>query len=154
MLLLGLSAGFGLSVLGVLLLDRLAPQVRYPEQVTQQLGFARRSPAGQGTKGGPHGAEAIPVIEALRGIGLNLLDLHGTADPLLLTVTSPGPGEGKSFIAANLPLAFAEAGHKTLLVDGGNRRGGLHHVMARAAEAGIDGSSHRQSLVGRDRSGH
>lgn len=153
MLLMGLSAGFGLSVLGVLLVDRLDPRVRYPEQVTQQLGLRLLGvvPHAKGANGTPQGIEAIPVIEAMRGIRLNLVHLHGTADPLLLTVTSPGPGEGKSFVTANLALAFAEAGHKTLLVDGDNRRGGLHHVMARARKPGLmdllTGKASRDEIV-------
>src|SRR2546425_12679282 len=46
--------------------------------------------------------------------------------PLVCTVTSPGAGDGKSFLAANLALTFAEGGHRTLLVDGDIRRGVLH----------------------------
>src|SRR2546422_4895815 len=46
--------------------------------------------------------ERAEVIEALRGVRLNLLHEYGPAAPLLVTVTSPGAGDGKSFLAANL----------------------------------------------------
>ena len=34
-----------------------------------------------------------------------------------LVVASPGPGEGRSYVAANLAVAFAQLGERTLLVD-------------------------------------
>src|SRR2546422_6552795 len=56
------------------------------------------------------------LVEALRGTCLNLVYAYGAAGPMLVTITSPGPGDGKSFLAANLALTFAEGGHRTLLV--------------------------------------
>jgi capsular exopolysaccharide synthesis family protein len=47
----------------------------------------------------------------------------------MLTITSPGIGEGKSFVSANLALAFADAGYRTLLIDGDTRRGGQHNLF-------------------------
>lgn len=35
----------------------------------------------------------------------------------IITVTSPGPGEGKSFVSANLAISFAQLGKKTVIVD-------------------------------------
>src|SRR2546425_9347863 len=54
--------------------------------------------------------------------------------PLVCTVTSPGSGDGKSFLSANLALTFAEGGHNTLLVDGDIRRGVLHRRFKRSEE--------------------
>src|SRR2546422_8071751 len=65
------------------------------------------------------------LVEALRGTCLNLVYAYGAAGPMLVTITSPGPGDGKSFLAANLALTFAEGGHRTLLVDADIRRGVL-----------------------------
>ena len=48
---------------------------------------------------------------------------------MTVTVTSPGPGDGKSFVSANLARAFADIGKKTLLIDGDTRRGQLHGIM-------------------------
>jgi capsular exopolysaccharide synthesis family protein len=78
-----------------------------------------------------------PVIEALRGVRLNLIYAHGTAGSLVATVSSPGNGDGKSFVAANLALAFAYAGHQTLLVDGDVRRGVLHRLMGAQRKPGL-----------------
>src|SRR5207247_2388349 len=63
------------------------------------------------------------VIEALRGVRLSVAHRHGGAGPVIVTVTSPGRSDGKSFVASNLALAFADAGSRTLLIDGDVRRG-------------------------------
>ena len=68
---------------------------------------------------------------------MNLLHSHGTAGPLIVTVTSAGPGDGKSFVAANLAVSFAEAGFRTLLVDADTRRGTLHRVLNLERKPGL-----------------
>jgi len=83
-------------------------------------------------------AEAVnQAVEALRGIRLNLVHAYGTAGPLVVTVTSPGRGDGKSFVSSNLALAFADAGHRTLLIDGDTRRGALHRVLEARRTPGL-----------------
>jgi capsular exopolysaccharide synthesis family protein len=52
-------------------------------------------------------------------------------------VTSPGASEGKSLLAANVALSFAEAGYRTLLIDGDVRRGRQHETFAATAEPGL-----------------
>jgi len=118
---MGLVAGLGLGVLGAIVLDRADPKVRYPEQVSRDLGVPILGAV-------PHlrAKEPVEVIEALRGLRLNVLHEYGAETPVLVTVTSPGPGDGKSFLSANLALTFADGGHRTLLVDGDIRRGTLH----------------------------
>ncbi len=55
----------------------------------------------------------------------------------MLTITSPGRSDGKSFVACNLALSFAVMGSKTLLVDGDVRRGGLHRLLSAARKPGL-----------------
>jgi capsular exopolysaccharide synthesis family protein len=121
LLLMGLLAGLALGIVGAVVLDRVDPKVRYPEQVSRDLGLPIIGVV-------PHlrTKEPAELVEALRGVRLNLIHEHGPAQPLLVTISSPGPGDGKSFLSANLALAFAEGGHRTLLVDGDARRGQLH----------------------------
>jgi capsular exopolysaccharide synthesis family protein len=133
LLLMGLLAGLGLGVVGAVVLDRVDPRVRYPEQVSRDLGLAILGAV-------PHVRakdEPAEVIEALRGVCLNLVHAYGAAGPLLVTVTSPGPGDGKSFLAANLALTFADGGHRTLLIDGDIRRGVLHRRFKGARQPGL-----------------
>jgi capsular exopolysaccharide synthesis family protein len=55
----------------------------------------------------------------------------------LLALTSPGPGEGKSTTAANLAVALALGGHKTLLIDADLRRPLLHRAFGLVHEPGL-----------------
>jgi tyrosine-protein kinase Etk/Wzc len=66
----------------------------------------------------------------------------------MATVTSPGPAEGKSFVSSNLALAFAEAGHRTLLIDGDLRRGELHRVLDAQRKPGL--TDYLQGTIPRD----
>lgn len=55
----------------------------------------------------------------------------------MVTVTSPGSGDGKSFVSSNLALAFAYANHRTLLVDADLRRGALHRTLGLLRRPGL-----------------
>jgi len=131
LLLMGLLAGLGLGVLGAIVLDRVDPKVRYPEQISRDLGLPIIGAV-------PHlrAKEPAEVVEALRGVRLNVIHEHGPG-PLLVTITSPGPGDGKSFLSANLALAFADGGHRTLLIDGDVRRGVLHRRFNANRQPGV-----------------
>src|SRR5205807_3662776 len=105
------------------LIDRVDPRVRYPDQVSREMGLtilgavphirAGARPERSGRRVRPPEDVAV-VVEALRGVCLNLVYTHGAVAPLVVTITSPGAGDGKSFLAANLGHTFAEAGHRTL----------------------------------------
>jgi len=99
-IMLGFVASLGLGLFGAVLLDRIDPRVRYPDQVSREMGLAilgavphlRTLP-----HAGRHGRGRVPedvnqVVEALRGVCLNLVYAHGGRAPLLVTVTSPGAG--------------------------------------------------------------
>jgi len=143
MILVAFFASVGLAVVGAVLLDRVDPRVRYPEQVSREMGLAILG-AVPHLRGGARGSgrgrtaeDTARVIESLRGVCLNVIQAHGTAEPLAVTVTSPGAGDGKSFIAANLAHTFAEGGHRVLLVDGDIRRGVLHRRLNARRQPGL-----------------
>ncbi len=147
---------FGGVVVGIalaLLLDKLDRRLRYPEQVTQGLGLniLGALPRVKSHSAGMRGDEAQQVLEALRSIRLNLVNAFGSAGPLITTITSPGSGDGKSFLASNLALAFADAGHRTLLIDGDIRRGTLHRVLNVNRKPGLldylSGQATREQVV-------
>jgi capsular exopolysaccharide synthesis family protein len=138
--LLGFMGSLGAGVLLALLLDRIDRRVRYPDQVTRDLGLTILGaiPAIRKVKAGKRDTEeASQVVEAFRTIRLNLAHSYGAAGPVLLTVSSPGPGDGKSLVSANLALSFAEAGYKTLLLDGDIRRGELHRMFGLNRQPGL-----------------
>jgi polysaccharide biosynthesis transport protein len=130
----------GLAVFSVVMMDGLNRKVLYPEHVTRQM---RLSILGAVPRfdwrhlgNGKSGDAAAPIVEALRGLRLRLSHAGG-AGPLLVTVTSPGVGEGKSFLSCNLALAFADAGFRTLLIDGDVRRGAQHRMLGLHREPGL-----------------
>jgi len=129
-ILLGFLASIGLALAVALLLDQLDKRFRYPDQV-RDLGLTILGavPAlNRGKEGLQKPADAAQTLEAFRSIRLNLAHSYGSG-PVRLTISSPGPNEGKSLICSNLALSFAEAGYKTLLIDGDIRRGELHKTF-------------------------
>ncbi len=57
--------------------------------------------------------------------------------PKAFLVTSAASGEGKSSVAANLAIALAAAGSRTLLVDADLQNGVLHNHFSLKAEPGV-----------------
>ncbi len=144
--LLAFFGSFAMAVMGAVLIDRVDPRVRYPDQVSREMGLtilgavphirAGARPERSGRRVRPPEDVAV-VVEALRGVCLNLVYAHGAVAPLVVTITSPGAGDGKSFLAANLGHTFAEAGHRTLLIDGDLRRGVLHRRLGARRRPGV-----------------
>ena len=153
--LLSVLASFGVALVGAVLLDRVDPRFRYPDQVSREMGLTilgavphlrsgtgavgngLGSPGGAGKVRGRPAEDVAQVVEALRGVCLNVIYAHGSGGPLTLTITSPGAGDGKSFISANLAHTFAEGGHRVLLIDGDIRRGVLHRRLNARRQPGL-----------------
>lgn len=55
----------------------------------------------------------------------------------MLLVTSPNPGEGKSVTAANLAVAMAQAGLRTVLIDADLRRPSEHRLFHMTNDRGL-----------------
>jgi capsular exopolysaccharide synthesis family protein len=78
-----------------------------------------------------------PSTEAYRQLRTNLQSsLNGGLSKVVL-ITSPGVGEGKSTTAANLAVALAKAGRRTLLLDADMRRPQVHNFASRSLEPGL-----------------
>ena len=150
----GLVGGLGLGGALAILLDRFDRRLRYPEQVSKELGLEilgalprlQRDRAGN-----PLSDDAAHLLEAIRSIRMNLGFAHGLAGPFVTTVTSPGAGDGKSFFSANLARAFASTGRRTLLIDADTRRGVLHRSMEVSRKPGLldhlSGQSRREEVI-------
>lgn len=67
-----------------------------------------------------------PHSERIRSLRSALLLRSGSAGPQLMAVVSPGAGEGRSVLAAELAIAFAQLDQPTLLVDADLRRPTQH----------------------------
>jgi chain length determinant protein tyrosine kinase EpsG len=119
-------------------IDALAAQFDYPtraEALDAELAVAAD----------PFGVQA----EAFRELRSRLLlEVFPESAPFTLAVLSPRAGDGKTYLAANLALAFSQLGARTLLIDadlhtprldrllGVPSGAGLSHVLAGLAEPG------------------
>jgi polysaccharide biosynthesis transport protein len=141
MFLMFLMGSLGIAVAVPVVIDRVDSRLRYPEQVTNELGLpilgaVPHIPTKRKQKSLDRNS-SVGAVEALREIRLNVSHAFGAAGPLLATVTSPGVGDGKSFIVSNLALAFADLGHRTLIIDGDIRRGQLHRLLGAVRIPGL-----------------
>lgn len=139
-ILMGVAGSIGFALALAVLLDRIDRRFRYPEQATHDLGLTilgavpviRRE-----TRGLRSPAETAQIVEAFRSIRLNLSHSFPGGEPITVTITSPSPGDGKSLIAANLAISFADAGCETLLIDGDIRRGEQYKTFQVARRPGL-----------------
>ena len=110
----------------------LSQQFHYPyapgsEKASEELVLASR-PFG-------HQAEAIRTLRSQ----INML-IYGAGEPKrALAVISPDSGDGKTFFAANLAVAFSQLGGRTLLVDADMRNPRQHQVFGVDNANGLSG---------------
>ncbi|HET6681684.1 MAG TPA: GNVR domain-containing protein, partial [Gemmatimonadaceae bacterium] len=124
-LLMVIGGSLAAGILLALLLDLVDKRFRYPDQASHELGLEilggiptiRRTRSGQTRL-----EDATQLVESFRALRLNVRNAVDNGGSVAVTVSSPGPGDGKSFISSNLALSFAEAGFRTLLIDGDIRR--------------------------------
>jgi capsular exopolysaccharide synthesis family protein len=139
-LMMGVLGSLGLGIALALLLDQLDSRFRYPEQATDELGLniigtVPTLPSARQRAKDPEAA--AQVVEAFRTIRMHLTHMFDPTQPITLTLSSPGAGEGKSLISSNLAMSFAESGRRTLLVDGDIRRGQLNSAFGVKQSPGL-----------------
>ncbi|MDQ7030311.1 MAG: polysaccharide biosynthesis tyrosine autokinase [Ardenticatenia bacterium] len=78
-----------------------------------------------------------PQAEAFRILRTNV-DFASIDTPVhTLLVTSSGPEEGKSTLATNLAIAFAQGGRRVVLLDADLRRPSIHRFFQKANTRGV-----------------
>lgn len=70
-----------------------------------------------------------PISEIFRTLRTNLQFMTSNKGLKTLLVTSSVPGEGKSWVSANLVSAFAQEGKKVIVVDSDMRKGRMHSIF-------------------------
>lgn len=136
----GVAGGLLVGIALAILLDMFDSRIRYPDQVTRDLGLpilGALPMLGKLSDGSPNRDDVSALLESTRAIRMSLVYAHGTAGPFVTTITSPGAGDGKSFTAANVAKAFAASGRKTILIDADNRRGVLHRAFGVERKPGL-----------------
>jgi succinoglycan biosynthesis transport protein ExoP len=137
------AAGLLLAIGLAFLLDYLDQSVKSDDELTERVGLI---PIGhiafQAAGAGKRGElvtleEQSPAAEAYKALRTSLI--YSTIDQELkeIVITSANPGEGKSRTAANLAVALASAGNRTLLVDADFRRPSQHRIFGRIRNVGL-----------------
>lgn len=134
----GLMGGIGLAFL----LEYFADTITKPEEISErfQIPILGVAPLIKG--------EAYPVekafvsdprsslSEALRTTKVSIQLSRADANAKSLMITSTVQGEGKSTLACNMAMAFAQAGERVVMIDADLRRPRLHKVFGEASANG------------------
>lgn len=138
----GFLGGLIIGVIAALARDRLDTRIRDEAQLGQLPALATipfdRSAARRGRSplitdwvDGSGRAEAFRQLRT----ALQFVDVD---DPMrVIAVTSSGAAEGKSGVSANLAVAFAEAGHRVLLIDADLRRPSIADYFGLEGSVGL-----------------
>ncbi|MEL0538296.1 polysaccharide biosynthesis tyrosine autokinase [Staphylococcus debuckii] len=77
------------------------------------------------------------ISEKFRSLRTNILFSNPDRPIHTIVVTAEKPGAGKSTVAANLAVVYAQAGYKTLIIDGDMRKPSLHYLFNRDNQIGL-----------------
>lgn len=78
-----------------------------------------------------------PIAEMFRTIRTNIQFMNSNKELKTILITSTMPGEGKSWIASNLAITFAQAGKKVCLIDADMRKGRLASLFQKSTIPGL-----------------
>jgi len=136
-LVVGGVLGIFLGILMVFLreaFDKTISDEEYVKQVLKDAPVLGRIPEVELPESSEHpelvviNSPTSPQAEALKLTATNI-EYSTTPAPKIIAITSSGPGEGKTFIAANIALSYAQNGVKTLLLDLDMRKPRIEKVL-------------------------
>ena len=78
-----------------------------------------------------------PIVEIFRTLRTNIQFMNSQKSLKTILVTSTMPVEGKTWVASNLAVTFAQAGKKVVLIDADMRKGRLHKVFQISVTPGL-----------------
>lgn len=149
-LLLGLLVGLMFGVGAAFFMDYLDDTIKDEEEAKRALTWPMLAmiPGIEGSSDGgqtPTRASRLvvqlkpksAVAEAFRGLRTAIHFSSLKRDTKVVMITSSFPGEGKSTIAANLALTFAQAGNKVILVDCDLRRPSMNTIFEHSRSPGV-----------------
>ncbi|MEJ7458285.1 tyrosine-protein kinase [Staphylococcus saprophyticus] len=84
-----------------------------------------------------HDKPKSTVSEKFRGIRSNIMFSNAENEINSLLVTSEKTASGKSTITANIAVTYAQAGYKTLIIDGDMRKPTQHYIFDLSNNSGL-----------------
>jgi capsular exopolysaccharide synthesis family protein len=144
----GLVLAFGVAFL----LEQIDNHVKTPHQI-KELGFPllglvpRVDPTPDTPRPLTGSHTPASFNEAFRTLRTNVRLSTLTDGPRTILVTSPGSGDGKSLVAANLAVTIAQGNHRVVLVDCDLRRPTLHTTFGEPLAPGLSEVLTGQAVV-------
>lgn len=130
---LAAAGGLVISIATIILLGFLDDRLQWHEGLEEVMGMKVLGPLGIVPRNKlPLYLTTMPEStesEVLRQLRAKIVLAAGGISPKIVTVTSYDSGDGKTVASANLAIATAQAGLRTLLVDGDIRKGDLHEIF-------------------------
>jgi capsular exopolysaccharide synthesis family protein len=145
---LGMLVGAGLAFLA----EVTDKSFRTPEEIRRRLGLPivghiwHLAPARETVPNGATGLDPILCTyfqpksveaEAYRSLRTALYFSTSGKGHQVIQITSPGMGDGKTTLAANLAISIAQSGKRVLLIDADFRRPRLHRTFGLAGGVGL-----------------
>ncbi len=150
--LMGLVAGFIISVGIVFVLDFFDNTIKDSEELTKKYDKAligeiqciengRKKKKKSGNNGGKKEPDErsfnlltnketpFYVVEAYKAMRTNLIFSLSTSDKKIFAVSSANPGDGKSTTSANIAIALSQLSNKVILIDGDMRKPVQHKIF-------------------------
>lgn len=141
---LGLFGGMVLALGLAFFFEYVDSRIKTPDELTVHLGLSSLGMVPALDPKSWKGKEpllnaGVPpnFVEAFRSVRTNVLFSSADEGSRTIIVTSTGPGEGKTTVATNLAIGFAQAGQRVLLIDADMRRPRVHDVFNHNQEPGL-----------------
>ena len=93
-----------------------------------------------------------PEAEMFRNLRTNIQFMNADSEKKVMVITSTVPGEGKSFVSANLAAAFAQIDKKVLIIDTDMRKGRQYTLFNLRPRPGL--SNYLSGVVDQDFKGN